>query len=218
VDRRFALALAVVAALPAAALADDGPKVRIESVGGSRLIGTWKVKSIAIQADFGKVEVDPSKIKSLTLGDRDRDRDGDTIVTTSGSIIKGKISDDAFEIESEFGTIKLERSKLRSLTLAKDATPGDPPLSPAGDQDRKNSDPPGTDPKAGSKEATAEGRGDRPRPIPRFLTQPSALKVTKISAGRPPRCVLPPIPKPPPIQLKTWLDASSPMNLRTIKP
>lgn len=199
--RRLALAVFGLATFNGAAFADESPKLRVESVGGSRLVGTLKAKMIAIQADFGRVEVDPAKLKSLTFA-----FDGDTIVTTSGSIIKGKIADDAFEIESEFGTIKLERSKLKSLTLATDAPADDPKPEHA----RPEAKP---EPKPEPKEASDEDRATRPRPIPRFITQPSALKVTKISAGRPVPCGTPPIHFGP-----IRKSSESSMNLRPSKP
>lgn len=206
-----ALALAAFAALAPAAFAEDGPRVRIESVGGSRLVGTLKVKSISIQADFGRVEVDPSKIKSLSFGDRD----GDTIVTTSGSIIKGKIGEDAFEIDSEFGTLKLERSRLRSLTLAKDTPTDARPDEPKGDPKPDEAKP---ETKPDPQKPADEERATRPRPIPRYITQPSATRVTKIPAGRAPRRIVPPSPPRPPIHLPDRYSSSTSRNLRVSGP
>jgi len=182
-------AIAIVANLPAPARADDRPLVRIESVAGSRLVGTLKVKTISVQADFGRVEVDPSKLKSVTLGDQD----GDTIVTTAGSIIKGKIADEVFEIESEFGTLKLDRAKLKSITLAGDEPPRDPKARESNRERKPGEARPET--RREPKDKPDEGRAPRPSPIPRFLTRPSALNVTTLSAGRPPTSVRPP-PRP----------------------
>ena len=166
-------------AITLAALAADGPAVRVESVGGSRLVGTLKARSIVIKADFGTVEVDPSKIRSASFSE-----EGDTIVTTSGSTIKGKIAAESFEIDSEFGVLKIDRSKLRSLSLGEAAR-----------EDRKDEPRRGPlelkpDPKA---DATDSDRPARPSPIPRFLTQPTSARVTKIGVERhPPARLNPP--------------------------
>jgi len=156
--------LAILAlGLAASALARaEEPTYTVETIGGTQLVGTLALDSVTIRSELGNLEISTETILSLTFT-----ADGDTIVTTSGSTIKGKIQTDPFRVESDLGAFTLKRDRLKSI-VARGERPAASSTIPHSEAETTEPSP---------SEDTPSGPGRRPpqRPIPPFLLRSSSI-------------------------------------------
>lgn len=220
----FAALAIVLAPLPALAQSGDaGPdgnlswSVQVETRTDSRVAGTLTLQSLRVDCDLGILEIKANKIRvvNFTAGETpiigpEGTRLKGEIVTASGSTVKGMLIVPELNMKTDLGTLTLAPQKLRSITF-KGAEGSDP---------KAEAPRPGTlelkpDPKPESaKPAADEGRPSRPSPIPRYLTHPSASRVSRIGAfARPEACCL--VPSNPPAHVSAQVPS---MKRRVIAP
>ena len=174
--------------------------VQVETRHDSRVAGTLLLQSLRVDCDLGILEIKADKIKVVNftaddppiVGPDGTKLKGD-IVTASGSTVKGTLIVPELKMKTDLGTLTLAPQKLRSITFK----------GQDGSEPKAEAPKPGTielkpDPRPeAAKPAADEDRPIRPSPIPRYLTHPSASRVTRIGAtGRPVTCCFSPINSP----------------------
>lgn len=143
--RPFPLAILALGLAGPTLVRAEAPTFTVETIGGTRLVGTLALDSIQVECEFGDLKVSVEKLRTLSYA-----ADGDTIVTTSGFTIKGKIQTDPIRVESDLGPFTLSRDRLKSIEARSGSRESQPaptpaetprPAEPTQDEPMKDEDP-----------------------------------------------------------------------------
>lgn len=129
------LAPLLLAVAPAIAADEDTMRVALETVNGSRVVGTLKVKALKVRSDLGNLEVDLKQVKQINSTRPASNAyasapapappdpaapaepvPGFQVVMGSGTVIAGaELEARELQIDCELGTLTIAWEKVRTL-------------------------------------------------------------------------------------------------------
>lgn len=90
------------------------PRLELELVDGSRLIGTSSLESVPVQTSLAMVEIRLKLLQTLKLGD---DHQSVSLDLRNGDKVKGVIKLEPIQLETVFGKVSVHMEHLRALRV-----------------------------------------------------------------------------------------------------
>ena len=119
--KRFTFCVAVLSAIALGGGAwagsdkpDPQPRLEVDLVDGSHIIGTPGIESVAVETSYAKMDVQLRQILTIRIGE---DRETASIELRNGDKLKGVVNLGTLELDTAFGKVSVGPEHIKSLRV-----------------------------------------------------------------------------------------------------